>query len=458
MSARGVNEKQRSWLAGELNHWQSQGLVSSEQAGKILGLYETQEDLAEKRRSKAMLVLMAGAALLSGFGVLLLVGYNWQEIPKAAKLVMIFGCILGTHLGALRLRSTRGPGIASETAFFFGCLLYGAGIALVAQIFHLNAHYPDGLWWWALGTMPFAMALRTPLLHALLAGLLAIWCGTEVLDDPSRPPWWTRNEMFIPNGAFTLPLLLTPGLAWAYAKRSVPAVACYVAVLAWWMFLQPIAWRMDWETVFVLGAIGGLLLSIAGLHAPADPMAAPYRAIGTLLVAGVLIPLSFHEFLDDFARETDRLDLVGVLVLAGFAVVVSLLVVGKVARQRRTRTAGSWMELAQGQWFPVSVMLFMLLARALSSVHGGAVPAALLTNAAMVAMAFWMAQTGLHEDRGKRFGAGVVYFLLWSILRYVDLFGEMGGMLGASAMFFLCGAMLFVMALRWRRRKRWQHG
>jgi hypothetical protein len=38
-------------------------------------------------------------------------------------------------------------------------------------------------------------------------------------------------------------------------------------------------------------------------------------------------------------------------------------------------------------------------------------------------------------------------------MRYVDLFGDFGGLLGASVMFFLCGAALFGLAIYWRRRK-----
>ena len=64
---------------------------------------------------------------------------------------------------------------------FLGCLLYGAGIWLVAQVFHLDAHYPDGVWWWAVGVLPFALCLDTLLLHCLLVALLGLWAGMEVI-------------------------------------------------------------------------------------------------------------------------------------------------------------------------------------------------------------------------------------------------------------------------------------
>jgi len=41
-------------------------------------------------------------------------------------------------------------------------------------------------------------------------------------------------------------------------------------------------------------------------------------------------------------------------------------------------------------------------------------------NIAMVAVAFWLIRFGLTEDRSRPFGAGVVYLLLWAVLRYID--------------------------------------
>jgi hypothetical protein len=74
-------------------------------------------------------------------------------------------------------------------------------------------------------------------------------------------------------------------------------------------------------------------------------------------------------------------------------------------------------------------------------------------NIAMVAIALWLIRFGLNVGRGRPFGAGVIYLLLWAVLRYIDLFGQFGGMLGASLMFFLCSGALMGVALYWRNRK-----
>ena len=80
-------------------------------------------------------------------------------------------------------------------------------------------------------------------------------------------------------------------------------------------------------------------------------------------------------------------------------------------------------------------------------------PPTILANLAMLALAFWLMLTGLREERGFPFAASILYFLLWALMRYVDLFSNAGGMLGASCMFFVTGAVIFSAAMFWHRRK-----
>ena len=70
------------------------------------------------------------------------------------------------------------------SSLFFACLMFGAGIWRVAQVFQINAHWPDGIWWWALGTLPVALCLDTLVVHCLLVGLLAVWAGSELIGFP----------------------------------------------------------------------------------------------------------------------------------------------------------------------------------------------------------------------------------------------------------------------------------
>lgn len=450
MATRDIDEKRRSWLASEVEAWRAQGLVSSEQATGILALYGTSEERAARRHSKGMLVLMAVAAFLVGLGVFLLIGYNWEEIPIPGKLVLIFGSLLGVHGLGWHLRFNKGRAWASEIAFFMGGLLYGAGIMLVAQIFHINAHYPDGIWWWALGVLPLALILETPLLQVLLVALLVIWCGTEIIGDPARGDWLFGRPPAIPNGAYTLPLLVLPGLAWAYRRKSVLTIQLYVPLIAWWAILQPIAWHSEWDAIHVVGVIGAGLLMISQFHAEDSPFVVPYRYFGALLTAGTFVPLSFHEFVHDMERHSHGKAIIGTVILAAIVLIVPVLL----GARRSGRTGPpDWAALVRRAWMPAAIVFTIVVIQCAAAARAGEILGTLLANLAMIALAFWLIQTGLREDRGRPFAAGVLYFLLWAVLRYVDLFANVGGMIGAAMMFFLCGGSLFGVALYWRRRK-----
>jgi uncharacterized membrane protein len=303
MTRRPVGGGQMAWLRSELELWRSRGLVSAEQADGILDLYETPQETAARQASRGVFALLAVAGVFFGLAALLLIGFNWEALPAFVKLTLIVSTVLGTHGLAFGLRERWGSPRAAELLFFVGCLLYGAGIALIGQIFQINAHWPDALWWWAIGTLPFALALDTALVHALLATLLAVWAGVEVigfsLDAPPR--WWS----FWPGDkALSLPLLAAPGLVWAYRKRSATALALYVPLVVWWVLLQTIGWRVSANPAYLLGAAGALLLAQAGDED--RRFAVVYRGWGALLTGGVLVVLSFYDFNSWSLTETAR--------------------------------------------------------------------------------------------------------------------------------------------------------
>ena len=114
--------------------------------------------------------------------------------------------------------------------------------------------------------------------------------------------------------------------------------------------------------------------------------------------------------------------------------------------------ASLWQSVTR-QSLPLGLLaLFAFLAVVTTTIQAPLV-STIAANIAMVAIALWLIRFGLTEDLSRPFGAGVVYLLLWALLRYVDLFGAFGGMLGASLMFFLCGGALMAVALYWRKRK-----
>jgi uncharacterized membrane protein len=461
MAEREITDRQRAWLAGELTHWYAEGLVSEDQVSRILDLYGTSQQITERQTARGLMTLASLAALMVALGVVLLIAYNWEALPDSVELALIFGALAGMHAIAYVLRYRLGRRTASEVASFLACLFFGAAIVLVAQIFHISSDNPDGIWWWAVGTLPFALMLDTMLLQALYVGLLALYAGWTIFGSASSGPGWFRLSA---NGLYSVPLLALPGLLWAYRKGSAKTAALYAPLLAWWVILQPFAWRLEVNPIYFIGGVGGLLLIVAQCHPEESVMAVPYRFYGALLTAGVLIPLSYHEF----NREIRSPDLpVGMLVEMVAIAILALLSVaaagelerwsaGSKGRVVRTRLEGLILANRR-RLLPLGLTLFFALLAFWRAIVAEPLVPTILANLAMIALAIWLMQLGLRENRGLPFSAGVLYFLLWAVLRYVDLFGDFGGMLGAALMFLLCGATLFGLAWYWRRRAEVRH-
>ncbi|MFO0068059.1 MAG: DUF2157 domain-containing protein, partial [Pirellulaceae bacterium] len=189
MSDRSISSSQRRWLTAELKGWQASGMITSQQASQILSQYQDEAEASQRTLSRASWVLQAIAAILVFLALLLLIGYNWSAMSDVAKLLVVFVVVIGTYATAFYLRFSRKAELGSEIAFFLGGLTYGAAIFLIAQIFHINAHFPDGFLWWAIGIVPLAIGMHQNLLHLLLAWLLTVWSGSEILGYRQISPW-----------------------------------------------------------------------------------------------------------------------------------------------------------------------------------------------------------------------------------------------------------------------------
>jgi uncharacterized membrane protein len=178
--------KQNRWVLAEIEHWTAEKIISAEQAERLRQRYTP----SIEGPPWGLLVFASAGALVIGLGVILLFAYNWNEIPKYGKLVLVFSAVIAAHCGGLTLQRKPGwPQRLGEAFSLLGTMFYGAGIWLVAQIYHIDEHYPNGFLIWALGALALAWVLAsTP--HALLATvLLTIWGGTEVFDF-HEPNFW----------------------------------------------------------------------------------------------------------------------------------------------------------------------------------------------------------------------------------------------------------------------------
>ncbi len=79
--SREVTRSQRDWLEGEIAVSRATGLIDEDRAQALLGLYESRESFEARQQSRGLFTMLALAATFVGLGVLLLIGYNWEQMP-----------------------------------------------------------------------------------------------------------------------------------------------------------------------------------------------------------------------------------------------------------------------------------------------------------------------------------------------------------------------------------------
>ena len=190
-------------LKRDLDLWIERGWVT---AGNAEAILQSASEPTAARRMPGVLAILG--AVLIGFAVMSFVAANWAEISKLAKLVMIFGAMWAAYVAAFILQKRDHPAFA-QAAVLIGLGLFGAGIMLVAQIYHIVTDDPAGVLAWCIAALATAWLL--PSRPALALGILlaVVWAWFVAQMSGTASPHW----------AFWLPwaaaIVLSLRLSWA---------------------------------------------------------------------------------------------------------------------------------------------------------------------------------------------------------------------------------------------------
>ena len=412
----------REWLAKESQLWHEQGILQPGQRDQILARYP--EEAAGTGRMA--FVLRAFGVLLFGAAVMLVVGHNWSDLARGERLAtVVAGVALLQGLGFWYTFNARRTG--SVLGHLAGCLMFGAGIALVGQTYHMDAHSPDALLAWCLGTMPFALALESALLHLATVALASVWIMMEMGGHSYAPsPQLTGLRL-------TFLLLLLPAAVTAYRNR-LPVIA---GAIAW-------ALMANWFS-FGGGATAAcfvLPLALAALHPSGSAYGRGFRFIGAL---GVTVITLVIGMLSRSRSSSLEMGLLGDPLLLTLTLVAAVwaLWAGKrdkdVSRTWPAAIALGTLALGLGHELDLKSEAADALIKA------GA-------NVLTLATAVWLVRTGLGEGRLRPYVYGSLVFLAWLTARYVDIAKDFG-MLGTAGFFAAIGVILFILARVWRAQK-----
>lgn len=449
-----ISQSMMDWLTGELHRWKSEGTISETQFDVIASQYDSQSD-ADNKKAMAFYTLISAASVLAGVALLILIGYNWEALNYIAKLGIIFGITMSFQ-GLALVSRFRWQNIAlSEVFSLLSCISYGSGIWLISQIFNLNAHYPDGFLWWALGCIPLAFLGQSSLLWFLVIALEITWCFTEA-SGISNPNWiFLGRNTNLPAASYLMPLLLFPGFIWAYLKDCPKTLALHLLGFACWCLSLWIAWEFNSYALPLLGSLFALYWLIGMAFQVKGKLALLCHQVGMIATWPLLCIFSFYDIQKEITQIIKSeygpvyatvngifFFLIGIIIM---------LIYGISALSKRNFNSIYSKEMI----LAFAILTQLSLAPAVSIFYGSyfAFTMVLITNGLMLGYSAVMMDEGLKSNSSPKFFLGVSSFLLWTIVRYFDLFGRFGGMLGASLLFFLSSIALIGLAFFWRKRK-----
>lgn len=161
-------------LKRDLDDWIARGLVPESSREAILKSVGAESGLSLASMIAVLGVILIGAAAMS------FVGANWEQMSKLIRLIVLFGAMWLAFAGAALLHGPR-PAL-SGALVLLGVLMFGANIMLIAQTYHINAHYPDGVVLWGAGAIAAAALAPSRASLALALGLGGLWTWQERWD------------------------------------------------------------------------------------------------------------------------------------------------------------------------------------------------------------------------------------------------------------------------------------
>lgn len=241
-------KSKRAVITDALDSWRNRGLLDPATAQRL------QDDLEQGKTSYSFnaFIITAGVICLC-FAAMTFVAANWEEMSRLLRLALVVAALWAAW-GAALWAGLRGLHWWHEGLMLLGCGIFGAGIMLVSQIYHIQGNAADAVWLWALGSLLAAALTRGLMSLALAIGLFALWHGMQI-DVATR-----AHDLNLP---YLVWWLAGAGLAWWLRSR----LAGHLSVLALCLWLLSALATVQHPHVASLMLLAGTVSVMSGLLA-----------------------------------------------------------------------------------------------------------------------------------------------------------------------------------------------
>jgi len=417
-------------LAKEAAEWVKDEIIDQSQAERICARYNVDFHQAQSH-SFAYNVLVGLGYLFIGLAVITLLGANWDDIPRAVRMWGLITLTMATQGLALR-HLLNGNNSSATGLFLLGNLFFGASIILIAQIYHLGEHMPDGVFWWALGCLPIAILLKNSWLTIQATLLALIWFLLEV------------NLGFYP---LLFPLFLLATLyVLIHGEESIILFLVLIAGIAlWFEYSLAELWRdsrhFDFHVEHIVTSVALFIFAYTFSHwlnLKLSSKAQDYAAVLAVwsLRFGLLFMLimSFDEPWEELISAYWEYQ-------SSMFIVVGLLSIASITIAYRAKKPTPSLYI-------IAFYLLSLFAVLQSGNEEHAIYFQIFYNLVLIAVGVWLIIKGIHQGISHYFFLGVTAILLTAFMRYIDLIGDY---IGGALLFMVFAILLLSAAKYWKR-------
>ncbi len=161
----------------QIESWLSQGIISQDQADKMLLDLESQKE--QTRRKRFLATIYTIGSLLVGIGVILFIAANnWiLELFSSdlLKICALAGLTIGSYYSGYFLKYEKQMPRVGAALIFLSALLIGGTYCLIGQIYNVQANSSGLVLMWLLSILPLVYIHKSVSVGVLSSILFTLW-------------------------------------------------------------------------------------------------------------------------------------------------------------------------------------------------------------------------------------------------------------------------------------------
>lgn len=188
----------KAWLLQEIAGWEAEGIVNEATARVLRERYPATSE-ADARKALHAVFAVIGLALIF-LGGTVLMAFNWDEIPRVARVAIAFTPLVASYALALFAFLRRSDTAAwRESACVAAILGFAACAGILSQVYQIRGEAQDLILLSAVLALPIVYALRSNAGTLVYLGALTVWTSMSQWDGGNSLWYWPLFAAIVPR-------------------------------------------------------------------------------------------------------------------------------------------------------------------------------------------------------------------------------------------------------------------